>query len=87
MRNRFPLIISICGIIRNVPYFVFAGVTGAKLDLNIMSLVNAGYQIMHSSFLVRIPVNLLDKGISAVAVFMAVKFMKPEYSGIAKGRE
>jgi energy-coupling factor transport system substrate-specific component len=70
-----------------VAYFVFGGVTGAKLDLNIISLVNAGYQIMLSSFLVRIPVNLVDKGISAAAVFIVVKFLQPEYRGFARGRE
>lgn len=69
-----------------VAYFVFGGVTGAKLDLNIISLVNAGYQIMLSSFLVRIPVSLLDKGLSSAVVFMIVKFLKPEHRGIARGR-
>jgi len=36
MRNRFPLIISICGIILNVPYFVFRGVTGGNIDLTVI---------------------------------------------------
>jgi len=70
-----------------VAYSVFGGVTGAKLDLNIISLVNAGYQIMLSSFLVRIPVSLLDKGLNSAVVFMIVKFLKPEHRGIARGRE
>jgi len=42
---------------------------------------------MLSSFLVRIPVNLLDKGLNLAVVFMIMKFLQPEYSGIARGRE
>jgi len=56
-----------------VAFFVFGGVTGEKIDLKMIGLTDAG--IFMSSFLVRIPVNFIDKSIScAAAFFIAIKF-------------
>jgi len=66
-----------------VAYFVFGGATGAKLDLNIIAVMNAGYKLFTSSFIVRLPVNFADKGISVLIVFLLIKMLKPEYKGNA----
>jgi len=75
------VITSLAGAI--VAFFVFGGITGAKLDLNIISVMNAGYKLFTSSFLVRIPVNLADKSISILASFLIIKYMNPDYRGNA----
>lgn len=66
-----------------VAYFVFGGVSGAKIDLSIISLMNAGYKLFTSSFIIRLPVNLIDKGISIIIVFLIIRKLKPEFSGYA----
>ncbi len=53
-----------------VAYLVFDGVTGSKLDLKIISLLHYGYEVLISSFLVRFPVNIIDKGISLMIVLI-----------------
>jgi len=75
------VITSLAGAI--VAFFVFGGITGAKIDLNIISVMNAGYKLFTSSFLVRIPVNLADKSISILASFLIIKYMNPDYRGNA----
>jgi energy-coupling factor transport system substrate-specific component len=77
------LVSALAGAI--VAFYVFGGVTGAKIDLNILSIMDAGYKLFTSSFLVRIPVNLLDKSISILAVFFIIRALKPEYRGYASG--
>jgi len=57
-----------------VAYFFFGGATGLKIDLNIISLINMGLNSIFSSFLVRLPVNLLDKGISIIIVIILLSF-------------
>jgi len=66
-----------------VAFYVFGGVTGAKIDLNIINIMNAGYKLFTSSFLVRLPTNLLDKSISILISFFIVRNLKPEYQGFA----
>ena len=66
-----------------VAFYVFGGVTGAKIDLNIISIMDAGYKLFTSSFLVRIPTNLLDKSISILIAFFIVRNLKPDYQGFA----
>ncbi|PKL15909.1 MAG: hypothetical protein CVV49_19050 [Spirochaetae bacterium HGW-Spirochaetae-5] len=66
-----------------VAFYVFGGVTGAKIDLNIISIMDAGYKLFTSSFLVRLPVNLLDKSLSILAVFFIIRKLKPDYQGYA----
>jgi len=66
-----------------VAFFVFGGVTGAKIDLNIITIMNAGYKLFTSSFIVRLPVNLIDKSISIVIAFLLVKQLKPDNQGYA----
>jgi len=66
-----------------VAFYVFGGVTGAKIDLNIISIMDAGYKLFTSSFLVRIPTNLLDKSISILIAFFIVRNLKSEYQGFA----
>jgi energy-coupling factor transport system substrate-specific component len=75
------VITSLAGAV--VAFFVFGGVTGAKLDLNIITIMNAGYKLFTSSFIVRVPVNLVDKSISVVIVFFLVRQLKPENRGYA----
>ena len=67
-----------------VASFVFGGATGAKLDLSIIKIMSAGHRLLTSTFLVRLPVNLADKGISAGAVFVITRLMIKEYSGYAE---
>lgn len=66
-----------------VAFFVFGGVTGAKIDLNIITIMNAGYKLFTSSFIVRLPVNLLDKSISILIAFIIIRQLRPEYQGYA----
>lgn len=66
-----------------VAFYVFGGVTGAKIDLNIISIMDAGYKLFTSSFLVRLPINLLDKSISILIAFFIVLNLKPDYRGFA----
>lgn len=66
-----------------VAFFVFGGVTGAKIDLNIITLMNSGYKLFTSSFIVRLPVNLLDKGISIIIAFIIIRSLRTEYRGFA----
>ncbi len=66
-----------------VAFYVFGGVTGAKIDLNIISIMDAGYKLFTSSFLVRIPTNLLDKSISILIAFFIIRNLKSEYQGFA----
>lgn len=66
-----------------VAFFVFGGVTGAKIDLNIIAIMNAGYKIFTSSFIVRLPVNLIDKSISIITAFLLIKLLKPDNQGYA----
>jgi len=70
-----------------VAFYVFGGVTGAKIDLNIISIMDAGYKLFTSSFLVRLPVNLADKSISILAVFFIIRSLKPDYRGNAIERK
>ncbi len=66
-----------------VAFYVFGGVTGAKVDLNILTIMNAGYKLFTSSFLVRLPINLIDKSISILTAFIIVRNLKPVYQGLA----
>lgn len=66
-----------------VAFYVFGGVTGAKIDLNIISIMDAGYKLFTSSFLVRLPINLLDKSISILIAFFIVRNLSPDYRGFA----
>lgn len=66
-----------------VAFYVFGGVTGAKIDLNIISIMDAGYKLFTSSFLVRLPINLLDKSISIFIAFFIIRNLKPGYQGFA----
>jgi len=66
-----------------VAFYVFGGATGAKIDLNIISIMDAGYKLFTSSFLVRLPINLLDKGISILIAFFIVRNLSPDYRGFA----
>lgn len=66
-----------------VAFYVFGGVTGAKIDLNIISIMNAGYKLFTSSFLVRLPINFIDKSISVLIVLFIVRNLKPQYQGLA----
>jgi energy-coupling factor transport system substrate-specific component len=66
-----------------VAFYVFGGVTGAKIDLNIISIMNAGYKLFTSSFLVRLPINLMDKSISIMAAFFIIRNLKPDNQGLA----
>jgi energy-coupling factor transport system substrate-specific component len=66
-----------------VAFYVFGGVTGAKIDLNIINIMDAGYKLFTSSFLVRLPINLLDKSISILIAFFIVANLKPDYRGCA----
>ena len=75
------VITSLAGAI--VAFFVFGGITGAKIDLNIITIMNAGYKLFTSSFIVRVPVNLVDKSISVVIAFFLVRQLKPENRGYA----
>lgn len=70
-----------------VAFFVFGGVTGAKIDLTIITLMNAGYKIFTSSFMVRLPVNLIDKGISIIIAFLIIRKLDPEYRGFAEKKQ
>ena len=72
---------ALCGAI--VAYFVFGGVSGAKIDLNILAMMNAGYRLFTSSFIIRLPVNLIDKGISIIIAFLIIRKLKPESRGFA----
>jgi len=69
-----------------VAFYVFGGVTGAKIDLNIISIMDAGYKLFTSSFLVRLPVNLFDKSISILIAFIIIRRLKPGYQGYATER-
>lgn len=64
-----------------VAYFLFGGITGAKLDLNMISFMDAG--LLLSSFLVRIPVNFIDKAISSLIVFLMVMKLSDDKKKIA----
>jgi len=66
-----------------VASYVFGGATGAKIDLNIIKIMNSGYRLLTSSFLVRLPVNLLDKGTSIIIAYLIIGQMKDEYRGFA----
>ncbi|HPJ36689.1 MAG TPA: hypothetical protein PK358_17770, partial [Spirochaetota bacterium] len=66
-----------------VAYFVFGGATGARLDLNIITVMNAGYKLFTSSFIVRLPANFADKGISILIACLLIRILKPEYKGNA----
>lgn len=69
-----------------IAFYLFGGVTGAKIDLNVISIMDAGYQIFTGSFLVRIPVNLMDKTLSAVIVFIIIRFLPPQNRGDASAK-
>jgi energy-coupling factor transport system substrate-specific component len=69
-----------------VAVYVFGGVTGAIVDLNILSVMEAGYRLLTSSFFVRIPPNLLDKSLSALIVFIIIRYLNPVYRGSALKR-
>jgi energy-coupling factor transport system substrate-specific component len=69
-----------------IAFYLFGGVTGAKIDLNVISIMDAGYQIFTGSFLVRIPVNLMDKSLSAVIVFLIIRFLPSQYRGDASAK-
>lgn len=75
------VITSLTGAI--VAFFVFGGITGAKLDLNIITIMNAGYKLFTSSFIVRLPVNLIDKSISVLIAFFLMRQLKPDNRGYA----
>ncbi len=79
------LVTSISGA--TVAWFVFGGATGARIDLNLLSLINAGYQIFYSSFLVRLPVNFVDKGISGLAAYLIFRSIKPAHAETASEKE
>jgi len=64
-----------------VAFYVFGGVTGAKIDLNIITIMNAGYKLFTSSFLVRLPVSFIDKGISILIAFYIANRLNPDYQG------
>ncbi len=66
-----------------VAYFVFGGVTGAKIDLSIITLMNAGYKLFTSSFLIRLPANLIDKSISVLIAFFIIRNLNPANQGYA----
>ncbi len=66
-----------------VAYFVFGGATGAKLDLDIITVMNAGYKLFTGSFIVRLPVNFIDKSISVLIAFMIIRMLKPGNRGNA----
>jgi energy-coupling factor transport system substrate-specific component len=70
-----------------VAFYVFGGVTGAKIDLNIISIMDAGYKLFTSSFLVRLPVNLFDKSISILIAYVIVRRLKPDHQGYAAERD
>jgi energy-coupling factor transport system substrate-specific component len=70
-----------------VAFYVFGGVTGAKIDLNIISIMDAGYKLFTSSFLVRLPVNLFDKSISILIAYVIIRRLKPDYQGYAAERD
>jgi energy-coupling factor transport system substrate-specific component len=58
-----------------ISFYVFGGISGGRLDLNMVKFMDAG--IFISSFLVRIPVNLIDKSISSIAAFfIAIKVFR-----------
>lgn len=69
-----------------IAFYLFGGVTGAKIDLNVISIMDAGYKIFTGSFLVRIPVNLMDKSLSALIVFIIIRFLSPYNRGNASGK-
>lgn len=69
-----------------IAYYLFGGVTGAKIDLNVISIIDAGYQIFTGSFLVRLPVNLMDKSLSAIIVFLIIRFLPPANRGAASAK-
>lgn len=69
-----------------VAFYVFGGVTGAKIDLNIISIMDAGYKLFTSSFLIRLPVNIFDKSISIITAFIIIRRLKPDYQGYAAKR-
>jgi len=66
-----------------IAYFVFGGVTGAKIDLNIITFMNAGYKLFTSSFLLRLPANIADKGLSILIAFFLIGNMNPDHQGYA----
>ncbi len=69
-----------------IAFYLFGGVTGAKIDLNVISIIDAGYQIFTGTFLVRIPANLMDKSLSALIVFLIIRFLAPENQGNASAK-
>lgn len=69
-----------------IAVYLFGGITGGNIDAYFAILMESGYQIFSSAFLVRIPANLADKLISCLLVFAAIRFLPDPWKGLAAGR-
>jgi len=61
-----------------ISFYLFGGITGANIDLEIVKLMDSGYRLYFSAFTVRLISNFFDKGISCLFVYYFLKIMKPE---------
>ncbi|MDM8548828.1 ECF transporter S component [Desulfobacterales bacterium HSG2] len=74
----------ICPVIAApIAVYLFGGVTGGNIDTFYAVLLESGYKIFSSAFLVRIPANLADKLISAYLVMAVIRLLPQDWKGIA----
>lgn len=77
------LILSILAPIVGTPIavYLFGGVTGGGIDLLYALLLKAGNEIFASAFLARVPVNLVDKLISAYLIMVIIRKLPENMKG------
>jgi energy-coupling factor transport system substrate-specific component len=58
-----------------IAVFVFGGISGSIIDALVAGLLAGGREIFSAAFLVRLPINILDKLISALLVLGAIRLI------------
>lgn len=73
------LINSLLGAV--VVFVVFGGMTGTLPDLLVSAFVVTGQSLFTSAFLVRILINLVDKGFPVLLIFISYRYLWPRVRG------
>jgi energy-coupling factor transport system substrate-specific component len=67
--------------------YLYGGITGsAAVDYVVIGLLSTGRTVLSSTFLARIPANLVDKGIAVFAAFILLGFLSRRF-GWPAGRQ
>lgn len=66
-----------------IAVYLFGGITGGNIDAYFAVLMESGYKIFSSAFLVRLPANLADKLISCYLVYGIIRLFPNTWKGWA----